>query len=577
MSPLQSFDVKEKLQQLGLGDKSALVAQVTKHLSSSTSTTNATWFWVPGRVEFAGKHTDYCGGESIVFAVPKGFLLAATRDEQAPTDDSPGCTITVVHCVTDKKSSGKQESWIYLPPGRTSSTKDEGSTGAAPEPSYAKYFAATWSRLFLNFGLHLRSSWTIYFASDLPRASGLSSSSALVVAAFLFAENLSKIGELCDTEGPEKPLRNFSLTREKLRENPADLAAYLGCCENGAPFASSDGSTQLAGSSGVGTFGGSEDHAAILGVGRVEQLDQASEDGATINSSSVLTRLSFCPAKVVETLPWPTEDYVFIIASSGVLAEKAGGVMQDYNNAVFLARKAIEGIDRYVKKEQGEAETANLIDILPSTSSTLQAAVQSLRAIIPNVEEMDSTDGSQSRSVAHDATIDVLQAALVEMSHTDREVDQTLAAAICERAVQFANEMELIRHLARALRDYKSSAPAPLAGSSEAQQEKEKANKFENTLRTCFQESQDGSDIGLHNIIAETAYLPAAALDLGAVASSAFGAGFGGSVFAVVRRSVADSFLAAWEEDYYESFPQRKDAAEFFVVEKPAVGAQLLF
>jgi len=41
------------------------------------------WGWfVPGRLEVFGKHTDYAGGRSLVAAVPRGFLVAAhPRDD----------------------------------------------------------------------------------------------------------------------------------------------------------------------------------------------------------------------------------------------------------------------------------------------------------------------------------------------------------------------------------------------------------------------------------------------------------------------------------------------------------------
>jgi galactokinase len=40
--------------------------------------------YVPGRVEFLGKHTDYAGGRSLLMAVERGFrLLAAPREDGA--------------------------------------------------------------------------------------------------------------------------------------------------------------------------------------------------------------------------------------------------------------------------------------------------------------------------------------------------------------------------------------------------------------------------------------------------------------------------------------------------------------
>ncbi|MGH7448520.1 MAG: galactokinase family protein, partial [Longimicrobiales bacterium] len=34
-------------------------------------------FFVPGRIEVLGKHTDYAGGRSLLAAVHRGFVVAA--------------------------------------------------------------------------------------------------------------------------------------------------------------------------------------------------------------------------------------------------------------------------------------------------------------------------------------------------------------------------------------------------------------------------------------------------------------------------------------------------------------------
>ena len=40
--------------------------------------------WVPGRIEVLGKHTDYCGGESILATAERGFcMIASPRDDSA--------------------------------------------------------------------------------------------------------------------------------------------------------------------------------------------------------------------------------------------------------------------------------------------------------------------------------------------------------------------------------------------------------------------------------------------------------------------------------------------------------------
>jgi galactokinase len=78
------------------------------------------------------------------------------------------------------------------------------------------------------------------------------------------------------------------------------------------------------------------------------------------------------------------------------------------------------------------------------------------------------------------------------------------------------------------------------------------------------EESQRLAEQLLGNQVPETVHLAASARECGAVASSAFGAGFGGSVWAMVPTSCVDSFLAAWAESYHTRFPQHAEASQFF-------------
>lgn len=76
--------------------------------------------------------------------------------------------------------------------------------------------------------------------------------------------------------------------------------------------------------------------------------------------------------------------------------------------------------------------------------------------------------------------------------------------------------------------------------------------------------SQAGAEAALGNQIPETTALAASARRLGAVAASSFGAGFGGSVWALVRRAEAPAFCAAWERDYHVAFAARQGESLFF-------------
>ncbi len=174
------------------------------------------WF-VPGRLEVFGKHTDYAGGRSLVAAVPRGFAVAVTPrdDRQVRVLDARWRDQVVVDLEADAQRF----------------------TG------WSNYVAVVARRLDRNFpGAPLGADITV--ASNLPRAAGVSSSSAFVVgvASALIA-------------------RASLASRDEWREaiqTPLDLSGYLGGVENGFGFRT------LSGTSGVGTHGGSEDHTAIL-------------------------------------------------------------------------------------------------------------------------------------------------------------------------------------------------------------------------------------------------------------------------------------------------------------------------
>jgi galactokinase len=84
-------------------------------------------------------------------------------------------------------------------------------------------------------------------------------------------------------------------------------------------------------------------------------------------------------------------------------------------------------------------------------------------------------------------------------------------------------------------------------------------------LGRLVDESQGSAERLLGNQIPETIALAREARDLGAVAASAFGAGFGGSVYALVRASEAEDFQRRWAERYLATFPERRGSAAFFV------------
>jgi galactokinase len=77
--------------------------------------------------------------------------------------------------------------------------------------------------------------------------------------------------------------------------------------------------------------------------------------------------------------------------------------------------------------------------------------------------------------------------------------------------------------------------------------------------------SQRGAEQLLGNQVPETFHLARSARSLGAAAASAFGAGFGGSVWSLVRRDDAERFERCWRESYEAHFPEQADRATFFI------------
>jgi len=76
--------------------------------------------------------------------------------------------------------------------------------------------------------------------------------------------------------------------------------------------------------------------------------------------------------------------------------------------------------------------------------------------------------------------------------------------------------------------------------------------------------SQDGAERLLCNQVPETIALARLARDLGAVAASAFGAGFGGSVWAMVKTDRAKDFASEWAVRYRSRFKIPQDRSAFF-------------
>jgi galactokinase len=94
-------------------------------------------------------------------------------------------------------------------------------------------------------------------------------------------------------------------------------------------------------------------------------------------------------------------------------------------------------------------------------------------------------------------------------------------------------------------------------------------------LGALVERSVDGAARLLGNQVPETLALTRLARDLGAVAASPFGAGFGGSVWALIKEgegegegedsALGSDFVARWQARYLEQFPERVTSCELFL------------
>lgn len=404
-------------------------------------------FWVPGRIEVLGKHTDYGGGRSLLCATERGICtVAGVREDR-------------VMRIRDANS------------GET--VEFELSPDIVPTPGgWPNYPMTVARRVVTNFSGPMRGA-DIIFASDLPPAAGVSSSSALVVSIFLAlsaANDLPARPEYCD---------NIHTSE--------DPAGYLGSVENGLSFKA------LHGHVGVGTFGGSEDQTAIL-----------------CSRPNAVAQYSFCPVRPERVIPLP-DDYRFVIGTSGVLAEKAGAALEPYNRVSRRLRAALDYWRRATKR----------------ADSSMGEAVASSPDAAEHIRE-------------------------VLRGTTNAEYP---TESLIQRFEQFRTEtVEII----------------PAAGDALARGDLRKFGEL-------VELSQRGAEIALGNQIRETITLVRQARELGAVAASAFGAGFGGSVWALVPVASLATFCDSWAEAYESACPTAAAHAKFFSTHAgpPAIRIQL--
>ena len=422
----------------------ALIEAAAAALKSlDTAGADARRWFVPGRLEVLGKHTDYAGGRSLLCAAERGIVFAAV-----PRNDA---RVRIVDAV-----SGADLDFTIAP------------TLRSPAGHWANYPTTVARRVARNFPGPLNGA-DIAFASDLPPAAGMSSSSALVVGFFTVLADINQL----------ERRHEYRASIHSLEE----LAAYLGTVENGRSFGS------LAGDAGVGTAGGSEDHTAILCC-----------------RAGALSQYAFSPIRHERTIRLPA-GWTFAIGVSGVVADKNAAAQEAYNRAA----RAVDAILHAWRAATGRNDVW-LADALASAPDAMERLREVLRGLGP-----------------------------------------PRADALLARLEQFwAESTEII----------------PEAGDCLARGDVE-------GVGVLVDRSQRGAERWLGNQVPETVALARGARKLGAAAACAFGAGFGGSVWALVKTATADDFVERWAREYRTAFPARAQSSQFFLT-LPGPGMQRL-
>ena len=401
---------------------------------------------VPGRVEVLGKHTDYAGGSVLVGAVDRAITARARRTQGPPSS---------LTATTD---------------GGDPVTLFAGVDPGLEPGHWGHYLQTVLDRLTLNFGASAAAHLSI--SSDLPPASGMSSSSALVCATAL---------ALADLNGWSQEPRWIEAMPDRL-----SLAGYLAAVEGGRAW------HDLPGTTGVGTRGGSEDHTGML-CGAQDRLLLA----------------GFDPMRIMRTVSFPSQ-WALVIGVSGVLAHKTGAALEDYNRGPATVQSVL----------------ARWNEATGRSDASLAGAVRHL---------VGDADGEQA---ADDPALKELLS-LCEPGYERERIEQFLIESLV-----------LVPAGARLI-----AAADPGVGE-------------------VLERSQELADRGLRNQVPQTRLMVSLAREVGAIGASCFGAGWGGSVYALVPADHAEDFADQWLEAYRDREGLAERAAT--IVTRPGPGARRL-
>jgi galactokinase len=249
----------------------------------------------------------------------------------------------------------------------------------------------------------------------------------------------------------------------------------------------------------------------------VERGDAVGTRGGSEDHTAILlarpdhvVRYAFAPVRARGVAPLPP-GWVLAVGASGVVAEKSGAARGDYNRLSDLA-----------------SDSARVLDATVTADS---------RASRP-------AGGEAGSGIPH------LGAARQAFAGDDPELLAAVRAGATALRMPPAPLVRRVRHFLEETALVDDAFDALVAGDLAA-------------FAGAANRSASRGAALLENQVPETMALTRMARELGAAAASPFGAGFGGSVWALAREEDADPFLAAWEARYRARYPHRRGAVFF--------------
>lgn len=258
----------------------------------------------------------------------------------------------------------------------------------------------------------------------------------------------------------------------------------------------------------VGALENGHDFGMLDGEAGVGTMGGAQDQTAILNChASQLDVFSWKPVQHERSVPFP-DTMRFVVGVSGVVAAKSGAARERYNRA---ARTAHRLVDAWNATQPSHLQVATLREAF-------------------NVAW--SHHGGNTGDVPPELVDAARAAADTEFS----------AAHLEARLRQFHDETwRFVPAAAQAFADGNLSRFGEIAAASMA-----------------------GAERALENQIAETIGMVTLARDHGALAASAFGAGFGGSVWALVPAADVEAFELNWQQSYRAAFPASGNRSAVF-------------